>query len=44
MNDLKASVVNWIIIGLMAVTFILVMKWATVKFSIPYLKDVFAAV
>lgn len=33
--NVKPSVISWITVGLMAVTFIVVAKWATTKFPIP---------
>lgn len=42
--DVKPSLLNWAIIGLMAVTFILVAKWIMVKWPIPGLSDVINAV
>lgn len=42
--DIKPGVMNWLLFGVMAVTFIVFMKWVMVKFPIPGLKEVIAAV
>ncbi len=42
--DVKPSLLNWVVIGLMAVTFILVAKWLMMKWPIPGLSDVITAV
>lgn len=42
--DVKPSVLNWFIIGLMAVTFILVFKWLMAKWPIPGVQDLANAV
>jgi hypothetical protein len=42
--DLKPSVLNWFISGIMAVTFILAMKFLTARYNIPYLSETFAAI
>jgi len=41
--DVKPSVLNWVIVGLMAVTFIAFMKLATTKWYIPGLSELFAS-
>jgi heme A synthase len=41
--SVKPSVLNWLIVGLMAVTFIVFFKWAFTKVSVPGLSDLFAA-
>ena len=40
----KPSLANWVIIGLMAVTFILILKWVANKWSIPYLQPLTAGI
>lgn len=42
--DVKPSVVSWLIVGIMAVTFIALMKYLMVKYPIPGLSDVINAV
>jgi hypothetical protein len=42
--DVKPSVMSWLIVGIMAITFILVMKWLMAKFPIPGLVDAIQAV
>ena len=42
--DVKPSVLSWIIVGLMAVSFILVAKWALTKYQVPGLSEAIAAV
>lgn len=42
--DTKPSVWNWVMIGVMAVTFIVFVKWAMNKFPVPGLKEVIEAV
>lgn len=42
-GNLFPSVLNWIIVGLMAVTFITFFKFITSKLNIPYVKDVAAS-
>lgn len=45
MADVRPSVISWIIVGLMAASFIVVMKWATVKYPIwPPLTQFFQSV
>lgn len=41
--SVKPSVLNWLIVGLMAVTFIVFFKWALTKVPVPGLSDLFAA-
>lgn len=38
------SILNWVIVGLMALTFIIFAKWITAKMGIPYVKDAVGAV
>jgi len=40
----KPGVMSWLIVGLMAVTFILFMKWATARWPIPGLSEIFASI
>lgn len=40
----KPSVINWLIVGLMAVTFILFMKWVFAKWTVPGLSEIFASI
>ena len=42
--DVKPSVLSWIIVGLMAVTFIAVAKWATARWPVPGLSSMIAAI
>ncbi len=42
--DVKPSVLSWLIVGLMAVTFIAFFKFLMVKFPIPGLSQVVQAV
>lgn len=42
--DVKPGVLSWVVVGLLAVTFILFGKWATQKFRVPGVSDAFAAV
>lgn len=44
MADIKPSVLSWIIVGLMAATFIVVAKWAVNKYPVPGLTSFFNAV
>ncbi len=44
MADVKPSVLSWIVVGLMAVTFIAVVKYATTKWYVPGLTEVVNAV
>jgi hypothetical protein len=41
--DVKPSILNWVVVGLMAVTFIVLMKFVTAKWTIPGLSQLFAA-
>lgn len=41
--DVKPSILNWVIVGLMAITFILVAKWIVTKWPIPGISDVIMA-
>jgi hypothetical protein len=41
--DLKPSLLNWLIVGLMAVTFIVFFKWALTKWKVPGLTPLLAA-
>lgn len=43
MADVKPSVMSWIIVGLMSVTFIVLMKYVTDKWYIPGMSEVFMA-
>jgi hypothetical protein len=43
MADVKPSVMSWMIVGIMAVTFIVLMKFLTEKYYVPGLSEVFAA-
>lgn len=38
--DVKPSVISWIIVGLMAVTFIAMLKFLSNKFPLPGVSDV----
>jgi hypothetical protein len=42
--DVKPSVLSWIIVGLLAVTFIIVGKWLFARVHVPGVSDVFMAV
>jgi len=42
--DVKPSVHSWVIVGVMAVTFIVLMKWFVNTYPIPGLTDFFNAV
>lgn len=44
MADVKPSVLSWIVVGLMAVTFIAVMKYAVNRWYIPGFTEVITAV
>lgn len=44
MADVKPSVASWIVVGLMAITFIAFAKWFVAKYPIPGLTQVVAAV
>lgn len=43
-SNVLPSVLNWVIVGLMALTFIVFFKYITAKLNVPYVKDVAAAV
>ena len=43
-SNVFPSVLNWMIVGLMAVTFIIFAKWITAKMQIPYVSDTLAGV
>lgn len=38
--DVKPSVMNWVIVGLLAITFIVFMKFAVNKFDVPFLSSI----
>lgn len=42
--DVKPSILNWVIVGLLAATFIVFMKFVTTKWTIPGLSEFFKAV
>lgn len=42
--DVRPSVASWLIVGVMAMTFILAGKYLTGRFKVPGLSDLFAAV
>jgi hypothetical protein len=42
--DVKPSVISWLIVGLMAVTFIVLLKYAVQKFPVPGLSEVILSV
>jgi hypothetical protein len=42
--DLKPSILNWILVGLMAVTFIAFFKWFSTRYSIPGLTPLIQSV
>lgn len=44
MADIRPSVMNWAIAGIMAVTFIVLMKYVTTKYPVPGLSQFMAAV
>lgn len=44
MADVKPSVLSWLIVGLMAVSFIVVAKWATTKWNVAGISQIMAAV
>lgn len=44
MADIKPSVLSWIIVGLMAASFIVITKWLVTKYPVPGLTDFFNAV
>lgn len=41
--DVRPSLVSWLIVGLMAVTFIVLGKWLFTKYPVPGLSTLFAA-
>ena len=41
--DVKPSIVSWVIVGLMAITFIVFAKWLTTKYPIPGVSEVINA-
>jgi len=43
MADVKPTVLNWFIVGLMAVSFIVLMKYAMSRWPVPGLAEVIAA-
>ncbi len=43
LSDVKPSLLSWVIVGLMAVSFIVLGKWAMQRFPVPGLKQVFDA-
>lgn len=43
-SNVFPSVLNWAIVGIMALTFIIFAKWLAAKLNIPYVKDAVAAV
>lgn len=43
-KDVLPSVKNWVVIGLMAVTFIVLAKWLVTKWPVPYVTPVINAV
>lgn len=44
MGGVLPSVLNWMIVGLLAVTFIVAGKYLTTKYPVPGLSAIFAAV
>lgn len=42
--DVKPSVLSWVIVGIMAVTFITFAKWLMTRYPVPGLSDVIASV
>lgn len=42
--DVKPSVVSWLIVGLMAVTFIVFMKWVLMRYPVTGLSDIIQSV
>lgn len=42
--DVKPSVLSWVIVGLMAVTFIVFFKYAFTRWHVPGLSEVFQSV
>lgn len=43
MADVKPSLVSWMVVGIMAVTFIVFMKYLTAKYPVPGLTPFFQA-
>lgn len=43
MADVKPSLLSWLTVGIMSVTFIVFMKYLTTKYAIPGLTQFFAA-
>lgn len=41
--DVKPSLMNWALVGIMAITFIVLAKWALTRFPIPGLSEVIAS-
>jgi hypothetical protein len=44
MADVKPSLLSWIVVGLMAVTFIAVAKWALNRWTVPGLTELINSV
>jgi hypothetical protein len=44
MADVKPTVLSWIVVGIMAVTFIAAAKWATQRWRVPGLTELVASV
>lgn len=42
--DLRPSVMNWMVTGIMVVTFILFWKWALARLRVPGLSEAFASI
>lgn len=42
--DVKPSIVSWVIVGLMACTFIVFAKWLIAKYPVPGVSEVINAV
>jgi hypothetical protein len=43
MADVKPTFLSWVTVGIMAVTFIVLMKYVTTKYPVPGLTQFFAA-
>lgn len=43
-SNVFPSILNWIIVGLMAVTFIIFAKWLAAKLNVKYVKDALGSV
>lgn len=43
-GNVYPSLLNWTVVGLMAVTFITVMKWLTARYQIPGFSDLMASI